>query len=175
MLQDYVHYRPVLCTTIVHKGYLCLWEVGVTPDIFINREAGERIGSVRPSVRLSVNLSGFVRPTLCTTLWVQDYVLHHWPALCTTRLRCAPWCTRGTYVLWRSFVQTTWCTRRFCMLSAPTMMAHNTMLSVLLSACDKQRQVDSQQYCFITNSSARWVGRENNFCEKSFDTAPLRS
>ena len=29
---------------------------------------------------------------------VQDYVVHHWPVLCTTDLRCAPWCTRETYV-----------------------------------------------------------------------------
>ena len=27
--------------------------------------------------------SGFVRPTLCTTSWVQDYVVHHQPVLCT--------------------------------------------------------------------------------------------
>ena len=29
----------------------------------------------------SVRLSGFVRPTLCTTSWVHDYVVHHRPAL----------------------------------------------------------------------------------------------
>ena len=28
-----VHHWPALCT-MVHKGGLCLWEVGVTPDIF---------------------------------------------------------------------------------------------------------------------------------------------
>ena len=42
--------------------------------------------------------SGFVSATMCTTLWVQDYIVHHGPALCTTDLRCTPWCTRGTYV-----------------------------------------------------------------------------
>ncbi len=26
-------------------------------------------------------LCGFVRPTLCSTSWVPDYVVHHWPAL----------------------------------------------------------------------------------------------
>ena len=30
-----------------------------------------------------VHLCEFVRPTLCTTSTVQDYVVHHWPALCT--------------------------------------------------------------------------------------------
>ncbi len=30
--------------------------------------------------------------------WVQDYVVRHWSALCTTNLRCTPLCTRGTYV-----------------------------------------------------------------------------
>ncbi len=29
---------------------------------------------------------------------VQDYIVRHRPVLCTTDLRCAPWCTRGTYV-----------------------------------------------------------------------------
>ena len=33
---------------------------------------------------LSVPLSGFVRPMLRTTSWVQDYVVHHQPVLCTT-------------------------------------------------------------------------------------------
>ena len=32
-------------------------------------------------VSLSVCVSGLVRPTLCTTLWVQDCVVHHRPAL----------------------------------------------------------------------------------------------
>ncbi len=39
-----------------------------------------------------------MRPTLCTTSTVQDYVLHHRPALCTTNMCCAPWCIRGTFV-----------------------------------------------------------------------------
>ena len=33
-----------------------------------------------------VSLSGFVEPTLCTTSMVQNYVVHHQPALCTTNL-----------------------------------------------------------------------------------------
>ena len=32
------------------------------------------------SVNVSICPSGFVRATLCTTLWVQDYVVHHQPA-----------------------------------------------------------------------------------------------
>ncbi len=36
-----------------------------------------------------VCLSGFVRATLCTTSWVEDNAVHHWPALCTTDLHCA--------------------------------------------------------------------------------------
>ena len=35
---------------------------------------------------LSACLSGVVRAKLCTTSWVQDYVVHHQPALCTTGL-----------------------------------------------------------------------------------------
>ncbi len=50
------------------------------------------------SVWLSVCLFGFVIPTLCTTSWAQDYLVHHRPALCTTNLRCVPWCTRRAYV-----------------------------------------------------------------------------
>ena len=33
--------------------------------------------------------SRFVRPTLCITSTVQDYIVHHWSALCTTDLHCA--------------------------------------------------------------------------------------
>ncbi len=45
---------------------------------------------------------------VCVGLWeircassheVQDYVVHHRHALCTTDLHCAPWCTRGTCVV----------------------------------------------------------------------------
>ena len=37
---------------------------------------------------------------LCVCNWVCGiYIVHHWPALCTTDLCHAPWCTRGTYVL----------------------------------------------------------------------------
>ena len=61
---------------------------------------------------LSVCLSGFVRPTLCTTLWVQDYIVHHQPALCTTDLHCAP---------------------PTLLLSTLTVMVHNTLLSVWMS------------------------------------------
>ncbi len=46
---------------------------------------------------LSVRLSGYVGPTLCTTSLVQSYVVHHWPALCTTELCCASWRTREGY------------------------------------------------------------------------------
>ena len=48
-------------------------------------------------VSVFVILSGFVRPTKCTTSTVQIYVVCHRPALCTTNLCCAPWCIRGTY------------------------------------------------------------------------------
>ncbi len=45
-------------------------------------------------------LYGFMGPkyTLCITSMVQGYVVHHWPALITTGLRCALWRTRETYV-----------------------------------------------------------------------------
>ena len=36
-------------------------------------------------------------PTLCSTSMVQNYVVHYQPALCTTGLHCASWCTRETY------------------------------------------------------------------------------
>ncbi len=67
-----------------------------------------------------MSLSGFVRATLCTTSTVQDYVVHHWPALCTTYLCCAPWCTRGPIDkhfggAQCSVVLTRWYTRGFCM------------------------------------------------------------
>ncbi len=35
----------------------------------------------------------FVRDTLCTTSWGQECAVHQRPALCTTDLRSAPWCT----------------------------------------------------------------------------------
>ena len=35
--------------------------------------------------------------TLCTISTVQSYSVHYWPALCTTTLCCAPWCTREGY------------------------------------------------------------------------------
>ena len=46
--------------------------------IFIDRKAREMIRLVA-----SVYLSGFVRATLCTTLWVQACIVHHCVALCT--------------------------------------------------------------------------------------------
>ncbi len=61
-----------------------------------------------PAIRLFVNrpsrgigycllfcVSVFVRPTLCTTSTVQDYIGYHQPALCTTDLHCAP-CSLST-------------------------------------------------------------------------------
>ncbi len=30
---------------------------------------------------------------VCYTFWVQDYVVHYRPTLCTAALRCAPGCT----------------------------------------------------------------------------------
>ncbi len=33
---------------------------------------------------------GVVEAMLCTATVVQRYAVHHWPALCTTNLRCAP-------------------------------------------------------------------------------------
>ena len=67
---------------------------------------------------------------LFTTLWVQDYVVPHWPALCTTRLCCAPWCTRGTYVQCK-FVLIRWCTWRFhTFVINIFLMVHNAVLSV---------------------------------------------
>ena len=65
------------------------------PHIFPPTSAMEVIESVPP---VCVCLCGFLRATLCTTSWVQEYVVHHRPALCTPKLCCAPWCSRGTYV-----------------------------------------------------------------------------
>ena len=59
---------------------------------------------------MSVCLCGFVRPTLCTTSWVQDYVVQYWPALCTTRWCCAPWCTKGTYDTQTAIRTSSYCT-----------------------------------------------------------------
>ena len=55
-------------------------------------------GTKNGPVCLCVCGGGVVKATLCTTSWVQDYVAHHGPALCTTDLCFVPWCTRGTYV-----------------------------------------------------------------------------
>ena len=50
------------------------------------------------AICVSMWVSGFVGYTLSTTSAVQDYAVHHQPALCTTDLSCVPWCTRGAYV-----------------------------------------------------------------------------
>ncbi len=51
-------------------------------QVIIDHEAWEILRLVA-----SVHLSGFVRAMLCTTSWVQDYAVHHRPALYTTDLR----------------------------------------------------------------------------------------
>ncbi len=79
--------------------------------------------SVRLSVCLSVCLSGFVEPTLCTTSTVHSFIVYHRPALCTTDLRCTPWCTRG-------LLKT--CTLG-CSQATDLMVVHNAVLSVRLS------------------------------------------
>ncbi len=80
-----------------------------TTHIFLPpTSAMEVIESVPP---VCVCLCGFLRATLCTTSWVQEYVVHHRPALCTPKLCCAPWCTRGTYCYQ---LQPWWCTIRRC-------------------------------------------------------------
>ncbi len=49
--------------------YLWVFHEAIILSMFIDREAGEIIRLV-----VSVCLFGFVRSTLCTTLWVQDYI-----------------------------------------------------------------------------------------------------
>ncbi len=74
--------------------------------------------------------------TLCTTSWVQDYVVHHWPA---TDQRCAQCSSVLTYTLvvhniawyWLGGVQDNFA----CWLSTLTVMVHNTRLSVSVCFC----------------------------------------
>ena len=70
-----------------------------------NTGSGDRIARCT-GLSGSVGINVSVEPTLCTTSTVQsyNYVVHHWHALCTTDLRCEPWCTRGTCVhqMWGS-------------------------------------------------------------------------
>ncbi len=68
----------------------------------------------------SICLTGFVEPTLCTTLLVQGYVMHHRPAFCTMVHK------GGAYFLRIRDHQ-----QHFsCMLSTTTLMVHNVVLSV---------------------------------------------
>ena len=46
------------------------------------KSSGEVI-ELKSSFCMSVCVSGCVRATLCTTSTVQDYIVHHWLALCT--------------------------------------------------------------------------------------------
>ena len=72
--------------------------------------AVEVMESVCLSVCLSVWVSHkpFVRPRLCTTSWVQDYIAHHWPAFCTTGL-CYGGQNRGLSCdVWTSCDTTAW-------------------------------------------------------------------
>ncbi len=49
----------------------------------------------------------FAEAMVCTTAMSQSYFVHHWPALCTLNLQCAPWCRRGIYLLRSSLVGVT--------------------------------------------------------------------
>ena len=82
-----VHHQPALCT-LVHKGDLCPWEVGLPTTFFI-----------------------------CTLHSLgQGYIVHRWPAPCTTNLRCAPWCTI-CHVHYKPPLR--WCTMWCCQSSCP--------------------------------------------------------
>ncbi len=66
----------------------------------------------------SVCPPGFEETSLHSTSLVQSYVAHHLSALCTTDLRCIPWCTMGTHFL-RSHEKlgppcAPWCITQLC-------------------------------------------------------------
>ena len=65
---------------------------------------GYRISLVCVSVCVCV----LVEATLCTNSTAQSYFVYHRPALCTTELRCAPWCPRGTY-FFEKLIILRWC------------------------------------------------------------------
>ncbi len=88
------------------------------------RSRGDNMfGSIRPSICLSVCLSGFVRSILCTTLWVQDYVVHHRPELCTM-VHKGDLCQSDVEV-----------TPDICMFVINVFMVYTAVLSVSVSVC----------------------------------------
>ena len=102
-----------------------------------------------PAIRLFVNrpsrgigycllfcVSVFVRPTLCTTSTVQDYIGYHQPALCTTDLHCAP-CSLSTLTMmtFSSADLPTWgCTIRCCQSSCVCLVWH-LMYNLFIYIC----------------------------------------
>ncbi len=73
--------QDCLMLLIVHIGFSRFQSyIYCLHDIFEPTCAFCTVGSY---ASLSVCPSGFVRPTLCTTSWVQNYVVHQQPALCT--------------------------------------------------------------------------------------------
>ncbi len=59
-----------------HENYREIPDLGCFVISLSNTKQGDdAFGSICPS--------GFVGAMLCTTLWVQDYFVHHQPALCT--------------------------------------------------------------------------------------------
>ena len=109
----------------------------------------------------------FVRAMLCTTSWVQDYIVHHRPALWTTDLRCAPWCTRWSYVLenwgsplkffiFRLFTRNVQKTDTFC----PYLMGHKTLQNFITNLRMQCIRASYIVYCmgpyFFTWLTSRW-------------------
>ena len=82
----------------IYKIFLCVGDFIIISQFLPHTSAVQAIKS-EPSLRLCECVSGFARPTLGTTSWVHDYVVHHSTLLFTTDLHCAVMCiTRGTYV-----------------------------------------------------------------------------
>ena len=86
-----MHHRPALCTT---KSNFAMWFCTGVHFGSAQRSFVPIRWCTRRFCMFVICLSGFVRATLCTTSRVQDYVVLHRPALCTTKLRCTLWCTR---------------------------------------------------------------------------------
>ena len=125
-----IHFRQcrVTCLRQCRVTCLTLCHLPKPPELCMTNNLN-LMGGIKPLptllffIFLSVCLSGFVRPSLFSTSWVQDYVVHHRPTVSTTGLCCAPWCTRGPMYFCtdihfgsaqRGFVPIRWCTRQFC-------------------------------------------------------------
>ncbi len=101
-----------------------------------------------------VGFTGFVRATLCTTSMVHDYGVHHWPALCTTDLHCAPL----TYQPWPW-----WCTIQCCQSSClsvlwPKFRLENNSYIKMICTVASYFWVKNGHGRTLDHISDRWAG-----------------